>query len=176
MYDLLNNLKDRLWKLGAEILELGGYYLSAQLLRLAASGANNEYYALDGSYTADLIESDSKFINAVKEDYANVNNEFGYYVSDTKGYTFDLSGGDLGAALHNVSYRYIGFNDAITGEHKLFITVEDTFDFTEFKNPFTQGNLKSAFLWAMNDIAYIDSKWGLLDPVSVEIVVVVPIR
>ena len=78
--------------------------------------------------------------------------------------------------LHNVSYKYTAFNDAITGEHKLFITVTDTFDFTEFKNPFTQGNLKSAFLWAMNDIAYIDSKWGLLDPVKVKIVVVVSVE
>ena len=29
--------------------------------------------------------------------------------------------------------------------------------------------IKKGFLWLANDIAYMDQKWGLLDPVGVEI-------
>lgn len=49
------------------------------------------------------------------------------------------------------------------------ITITDTFDYTEFVNPFNQSSLIEGILWAANDIAYIDTKWGLLDPVSVKI-------
>ena len=34
-----------------------------------------------------------------------------------------------------------------------------------------QGSLKKGFLWLVNDIAYYDMAWGLLDPVCVAIVV-----
>ena len=37
----------------------------------------------------------------------------------------------------------------------------------------TQDGLKAKFLWLMNDIVCVDSDWGLLDPVDVEIKVVI---
>ena len=37
----------------------------------------------------------------------------------------------------------------------------------------TQDGHKAKFLWLMNDIACVDSDWGLLDPVDVEIKVVI---
>lgn len=77
--------------------------------------------------------------------------------------------------MHNVDYSYKTFYDKTTGKQALHVTVTDTFDFTEFKNPFTQGSVKAGFLWLANDIAYIDTKWGLLDPVYVEINIVIPI-
>ena len=40
---------------------------------------------------------------------------------------------------------------------------------TELKNLLTQGSVIKDLLWLANDIAYFDSKWGLLDPVSVSI-------
>ena len=46
---------------------------------------------------------------------------------------------------------------------------KSNFDFTELKNPFKQDSIMKGFLWAANDIAYMDEKWGLLDPVGVEI-------
>lgn len=54
-------------------------------------------------------------------------------------------------------------------------SVLQLFDFTECKNPFTQGSLKAGLLWLANDIAYIDTEWGLLDSVNVEIRVVIPV-
>lgn len=75
--------------------------------------------------------------------------------------------------LHNEQYWNI--LDSTTGTRCLYVTVTDTFDFTECKNPFAQGSVKSGLLWLANDIAYFDTKWGLLDPVSVEINVVIPI-
>ena len=58
---------------------------------------------------------------------------------------------------------------------QLLVTITDTFDFTEYKNPFSQGSFKAGFLWFANDIAYIDTAWGLLDPVAVEIKVMIPL-
>ena len=40
---------------------------------------------------------------------------------------------------------------------------------TELKKLLTQGSVIKDLLWLANDIAYFDSKWGLLDPVSVSI-------
>ena len=60
-----------------------------------------------------------------------------------------------------------------SGEQLLSITITDTFAFTEFKNPFSQGSFKAGFLRFVNDIAYIDTALGLLDPVAVEIRVVI---
>lgn len=37
----------------------------------------------------------------------------------------------------------------------------------------TQDGHKAKFLWLMNDIVCVDSDWGLLDPVDVEIKVVI---
>ena len=66
--------------------------------------------------------------------------------------------------------------EGTTGTQYLLVTVTDTFDFTEMKNPFTQGSVKAGFLWLANDIACIDMNWGLLDPVSVKIEVLIPIK
>lgn len=49
------------------------------------------------------------------------------------------------------------------------VTVTDTFDFTECVNPFKQDSIVRGILWAANDIAYYDTKWGLLDSVDVKI-------
>ena len=66
--------------------------------------------------------------------------------------------------------------DFTTKTFSLKVIVTDTFDFTEFKDPFKQDSLKEAFLWLANDIAYIDTAWGLLDPVRVTIVVDMKIK
>ncbi len=49
------------------------------------------------------------------------------------------------------------------------VTVTDDFDFTDFKNPLKQGSVIKGALWTVNNVAYYDQKWGLLDPVGVEI-------
>lgn len=96
--------------------------------------------------------------------------------SDELSYAFPVSQGDLGAALHCVSYTYKTITNGTAGKQCLLVTITDTFDFTEMKNPLTQGSVKAGFLWLANDIACIDMKWGLLDQVSVTIEVVIPIE
>ena len=52
----------------------------------------------------------------------------------------------------------------------------DTFNFTEFKDPFAQDSFKEGFLWFMNDLAAADSAMGFLDPVNVKILVIIPVE
>ena len=83
-------------------------------------------------------------------------------------YEIPLENGDIGAALHNVKLDVKASRDA-DGKWTAKVKVRDDFDFTELKNPFNQGSIKKGFLWAANDLALIDSKLGMLDPVGVEI-------
>ena len=41
--------------------------------------------------------------------------------------------------------------------------------FTEFRNPFLEDDLKSMFLWTMNDLAYLDQAMNVIEPVEVYI-------
>ena len=86
----------------------------------------------------------------------------------TQTYEVPLNNGDLGAALHNVKVDIDASRDS-NGVWTATVTLKDTFDFTEFKNPFKQESIKKGLLWFANDIAYYDTKWGLLDPVDVSI-------
>ena len=86
----------------------------------------------------------------------------------TQSYEIPLSNGDLGAALHNVYVDIKASRDS-KGVWTATVTLTDTFDFTEFKNPFKQGSVVKGLLWLANDIAYFDTEWGLLDPVGVSI-------
>ena len=77
-----------------------------------------------------------------------------------------LNNGDLGAVLHIVSV-YIDAYRNRDGSWTAAVALKDTFDFTEFEDPRNQDSIKSALLWTANDIAYLDTEWGLLDPVDV---------
>ena len=173
--DLWNAAEDAIWKLGAKVLKGMGYDLTGSLLAMSASGPNNVYRASTDSAAAKQIASEKGFVNSVRDTYKNEYTGGTCFQSKTHSYAFPVAQGDLGAALHNVDYSYKTFYDKTTGKQALHVTVTDTFDFTEFKNPFTQGSVKAGFLWLANDIAYIDTKWGLLDPVYVEINIVIPI-
>ena len=172
LYDLWNDAEDAIWKLGARVIKLMGYDLTAELLELSASGSGNTYTADMNSPVANKIASDKGFSNSVMSNYnSGVDGQ-----SDALSYEFPVSQGDLGAALHWVSYTYKTITESTTGKQSLLVTIKDTFDFTEMKNPLTQGSVKAGFLWLANDIACIDMGWGLLDPVSVTIEVVIPIE
>lgn len=90
------------------------------------------------------------------------------YAFFTFTYAFDVSGGDLGAALHNVSVVVSAERNS-DASWNTFIQVYDTFDFTEFRNPFLEDDLKSMFLWTMNDLAYLDQAMNVIEPVEVYI-------
>ena len=148
------------------------YDLTAKLLELSASGSGNTYTAGRNSPVAKKIAADKGFTNHVMNNYnSGVDGQ-----SDELSYAFPVSQGDLGAALHCVSYTYKTITNGTAGKQCLLVTITDTFDFTEMKNPLTQGSVKAGFLWLANDIACIDMKWGLLDQVSVTIEVVIPIE
>lgn len=126
-----------------------GYDLTAKLLKLSASGSGNTYTAGRNSSVAKKMASDKGFTNNVMNNYnSGVDGQ-----SDDLSYAFPVSQGDLGAALHCVSYTYKTITDGTTGKQCLLVTATDTFDFTEMKNPLTQGSIKAGFLWLANDIA-----------------------
>ena len=172
LYDIWNKAEDSIWKLGAKILKRKGYKLTGELLNLAASGAGNKYYASEDSDVSKEIANNAEFVASVMDNYRS-NSAKGSNQNQYNIYEFPVSQGDLGAALHNVSYSYEVKSDKHTNREYLLITITDVFDFTEYKNPLTQDGLKAKFLWLMNDIACVDSDWGLLDPVDVEIKVVI---
>ena len=169
--NLIDQAQDEMWKVGSQLAEELGYNLSFDLFKLAASGSNQKYIASNGDYAAQLIKSDVTFINKLRTDYYID----GHTIAYTSSHTFSVSKGDLGAALHRVEYSYFPINNKITKQTFLAVQVTDTFDFTEFKNPFTQGSIKSGALWLLNDIAYIGTELGLLYPIDVEISFVIPI-
>ena len=152
------------------MIDLYGWHLTSELLNLAASGENNKYTASDGSYAANLLKNDkglNKFINDKIWEYGTSQ---GNSQPDIPSLTYEipLNSGDLGAALHHVQVDIDAkLNQA--GEWEAAVTIRDTFDFTEKRNPFTQDSVWKGLLWAANDIAAIDTDWGLLDAVDVEI-------
>ena len=172
LYDWWNDAEDAIWKLGAKVLKRMGYDLTAELLELSASGPGNSYKAEADSPIAQKIASDEGFTNSVINAYNNGDYDPGEKIE----YEFLVSDGDLGAALHWTSYTFETTTDGTTGTQYLLVTITDKFDFTEIKNPFTQGSFKAGFLWLANDIACIDMSWGLLDPVAVEIEVLISLE
>ena len=170
LHDLVDTLEDCIWKVGAYVLKEMGYDLTAKLLNLAASGPNNAFYAGPDSSVSNQLASDNSFTNEVLSTYMS-NGIQGEGRSFS--YEFPVSQGDFGAALHNVSFVY----KVIANGNNPFlsVTVTDTFDFTEWKNPFSQNSIKAGFLWFANDVAYIDTLLGFLDPVPVEINLIIPL-
>lgn len=120
LYDLWNSAEDEIWKLGAKVLDRNGYHLTADLLRLSASGSGNTYYADETSAISKKIASDSGFVASVMDNYqsATANSH-----SDVYYYEFPVSQGDLGAALHYVSYTYSPKLDEYSGGKFLSVTV-----------------------------------------------------
>ena len=175
LYNIWNVGEDMIWKAGATILGLMGYQLTSDLLSLSASGPNNQYYASGNDYAAQLLKSDEGFINEITGNYYGSQNRLHTSWSESTTYIIPLSNGDLGASLHKISYRYYVDYNWVEQNAQLIVEVTDTFDFTEFKNPFAQESFVEGLLWLANDFAYIDTAWGLLDSVEVTIMLSIPV-
>lgn len=169
-YSTWNWAEDQVWKGIALGVSAYGWQLTADLLWLAASGSGHTYIKNDGSYAANLLENDygiNKYINDLIWSYGTSKNK-SYVKVSGESYEIPLSNGDLGAALHNVNIDFTAYRNK-NASWTATVTVTDTFDFTQFKNPFKQGSILKGLLWAANDIAYFDTEWGLLDSVGVKI-------
>ena len=170
IYNAWNWGEDNIWKGIAKGVDIYGWHLSAELLRLSASGSGHTYIATSGDYASNLAKNDygiNKFVNDTIWSYGSSKNNSNPTIP-TQSYEIPLSNGDLGAALHNVNID-ISAKRNRDGSWFAIVTITDTFDFTQFKNPFRQGSVLKGFLWTANDIAYYDTEWGLLDPVGVNI-------
>ena len=167
-YNAWNWGEDNIWKGIAKGVDIYGWHLSAELLRLAASGSGNTYTAAPGDYASDLAKNDygiNKKVNNIIWDYGTSTGN--RYIRTPKiSYEIPLGNGDLGAALHWINIQ-VNASQQGNGSWLANVTITDDFDFTEFKNPIKQGSILKGFLWAANDIAYIDTEWGLLDNVKV---------
>ena len=170
IYNVWNWGEDTVWKGIALGINAVGWQLTSDLLWLAASGSGNTYAAMAGSYASNLAKNDAginKFVNDIIWAYGTSQNNSNPLIP-TQSYEIPLSNGDLGAALHNV-YVDIKASRGSDGVWTATVTLTDTFDFTECKNPFKQDSALKGLLWLANDIAYFDTEWGLLDPVGVSI-------
>ncbi len=167
---MLNVANDATWKTGAVVLDVAGYDLSSDLLKLSASGSGNKYVAKEGSYASNLLKNDkglNDFIKSKIEEHAEKQKSSNPSIP-TVSYKIPLGNGDLGAALHKI-YIDIDAKRGKDGKWNAKVKVTDKFDFTQIVNPHEQESAKEGFLWAANDIATISSKIGLLDEVGVEI-------
>ncbi len=170
IHSILNFANDKTWKEGALALDLAGYHLTSDLLKLAASGSGNKYIAKEGSYASNLLKNDkglNDFVKSKIEEYVKKHKSPHLLITD-ESYEIPLGNGDLGAALHIVDID-IDARRGRDGKWNAMVKVTDKFDFTEWVTPINQGSLKKNFLWAANDVAMISSELGLLDPVGVEI-------
>lgn len=170
VYRAWNAGEDAIWKAGAAVLGKAGYHLTSDLLKLSASGSGNIYRATEGSYAANLLKNDEGINNFVKNQILSyrVQSNKSKFTIPTVSYEIPLGNGDLGAALHWTKLD-IQAKLEKNGKWTANITVKDTFDFTQLKNPFLEDSLLKGLLWTANNVAYYDQKWGLLDPVKVEI-------
>ena len=137
IYNAWNWGEDAIWKGIAVGMSAMGWQLTADLLWLAASGSGNTYTATADSYASNLAKNDAginKFVNDVIWAYGTSQNNSNPVIP-TQSYEIPLSNGDLGAALHNV-YVDIKASRGLDGVWTATVTLTDTFDFTEFKNPF----------------------------------------
>ena len=157
IHNVLNVANDATWKAGGLVLDVAGYDLSSDLLKLASSGSGNKYVANEGSYAS----------NSKIEEYAKTDKSPHLLIKD-ESYEIPLGNGDLGASLHNIDID-IDARRGRDGKWNAVVKVSDDFDFTELKNPFKQDSFKEGSLWFANDMATISSKMGLLDEVGVEI-------
>ena len=151
IYNILNPLEDSLWKIGAAVLDKAGYHLSSDLLELAASGKGNKYIANEGSYASNLLKNDKGLNDFIKSKILKCAEEQKSTKPSIEPLTYEipLENGDLGAALHNVKIA-VDARKGRDGKWNAEVKVTDTFDFTEFKNPFNQGSLKKDFYgWQM---------------------------
>ncbi len=170
IYDAWNKAEDSIWKIGAKVLDLYGWHLSSELLYLAASGSDNKYVATEGSYASNLLKNDkglNKFINDVIWEYGTSKGNKNPDIPQVS-YNIPLSNGDLGAALHKVDLN-IEAKQNPDGTWTATIKATDNFNFSEIENPLKYKKLKEKILWLANDIAVIDTNWGLLDNVPIEI-------
>ena len=170
IHNVLNVANDATWKAGTLALDMAGYDLSSNLLKLAANGSGNKYVAKEGSYASNLLKNDkglNDFVKSTIEEYAEKQKSPNPSIP-TVSYEIPLGNGDLGAALHNVDID-IDAKRERDGKWNTEVKVTDKFDFTQWVTPINQGSLKNNFLWAANDAAMISSKLGLLDEVGVEI-------
>jgi hypothetical protein len=170
LYDAWNWGEDNIWKGIAAGMKAVGYELTADLLSLSASGSGNIYEKTSGSYASNLLKNDKGISQKVNDIIWERGTSQGkrYISTEPIWYKIPLGNGDLGAALHNVNIQV----DAIQQNNGVWyanVTVTDKFDFTEFVNPLSQDSVVKGILWAANDIAYFDTKWGLLDSVDVKI-------
>jgi len=170
LYDAWNWGEDNIWKGIAAGMKAVGYELTADLLSLAASGSGNIYEKTSGSYASNLLKNDKGISQKVNDIIWERGTSQGkrYISTEPIWYKIPLGNGDLGAALHNVNMQVnaVQQNDGVWYAN---VTVTDTFDFTEFVNPLSQDSVVKGILWAANDIAYYDTKWGLLDSVDIKI-------
>ena len=161
----------KMWNLAADGLRaINGWNLAADLIDLSVEGSdNNIFYARDGSYASELVKNDEyirKFIN--DQLYTRGTSKNLTYVNFYVSFEIPLNDGELGAFLHNVGLTISAYkNDQ--NRWVTQVTLTDTYDYTELKNPFAQDSLKKAFLWAANDVAYLDEYLGVVNPVGVNI-------
>ena len=167
LHDLWRKAEAVCWHIISNCLDKAGYTLTANLLSQSADGEDLAYIAGNGSYASEMCRNDVGIQQSVNTEIAKLRPDRNGRVNGSWSYTIPLSNGDLGAALHVVTISVDGRVDGTTLHAT--VTITDTFDFTELKNPLTQGSVINGLLWLANDIAYFDSEWGLLDPVSVTI-------
>ena len=171
MYGVTVNVARLIWQAGAYFYldQQKGWYLTATLLERSTSGIPNQsFVANGGDYAAELVRNDDGFNAQVNNDLWNMANA-GYTSVDIWGYyEFDLNS-DLGAALHNVSYNVRGSMNA-EGRWEVYVSVYDTFDFTEFVIPIGgEYTAQETFLWIVNDAAAISQAISVIQPVDVTI-------
>ena len=66
IHSVLNIANDATWKVGTIALDMAGYHLSSDLMKLAASGSGNKYVAKEGSYASNLLKNDKGLNEFVK--------------------------------------------------------------------------------------------------------------
>ena len=165
---LWDELEVECWRVISDFLHEVGYKLTSKLLEMATRGKGQSYRASSGSEISNLCKSDPSIQKSVEENLKKIKPDENGVINHAWGATIPISYGDLGLAVHNCT---IHVNGVVVGNSFFAnVIITDEFDFTEFVNPFEQNSLLEGLAWLANDIAYIDSQGGYLNPVGVTII------
>lgn len=119
------------------------------------------------TFVSNAIKKDQDFNNYLTELINKKNSQGVDYFTENNINDWQFNSGDLLYAIHKYNADIHGIK--VDDSWDLGITITDVFDFTEFKTPFNEDWRRNPLGWTGNDVAYIDQKFGLINPVDVEI-------
>ena len=176
-YAVFYSMQYKFWQLVVIGGMLKNMKLSAKLLShsLTLFGKEPEDLIIEDKETIDLVTESKVFKEKIKElteKYGKENNEFNLKDYEENGILIRFEGGDLLYALHDAT-MIVNAQKNVDGTWKLEGEINDTYDFTDFKNLKQYADdknwLTDIFSTLLNNFGVVSSEYGVIKTYDVKI-------